>query len=342
MSIYEKAPGRWFIRYRSGSRDIRRYAGPTRELAEQALAVASVKEARERILGVRETPSVTFSAFRPRFASLLAAKSPRWAVVSMGHFDAIAEIIGSVPLKDITPAMVEDLLLRLRDQRGLRNATVNRYRSTMSALMKAAVDRGLAEKNPVAAVRAAREEVKPIPWFGLPELHRLIAAVPPEHRALVIMAAETGLRRGELGRLEWRDVSLDRRAVTVRQSKSGRPRDVPLTAWATETLSGIPREATPLRGPALVWPGLDLNQVSRDFPSWTVKAGLPRMSFHGLRHGFASRLMRKGVDPATIMRLGGWASLSMVMRYGSHAPADAGRAAIGLLNEPAERRAATA
>ena len=59
-------------------------------------------------------------------------------------------------------------------------------------------------------------------------------------------------------------------------------------------------------------------------PDWTV-------SWHGLRHTWASRLTMAGVDPRTLQTLGNWRSLSMVERY-SHLSPDVRRDAVRLLD----------
>jgi len=58
---------------------------------------------------------------------------------------------------------------------------------------------------------------------------------------IIVMAINTGMRRGELFDLKWFDVDFNRRIVHVRQSKSGRPRVIPLNSTAQTLLKGLPK-----------------------------------------------------------------------------------------------------
>ena len=63
-----------------------------------------------------------------------------------------------------------------------------------------------------------------------------------EHlRPIVIMALNTGMRKSEILNLKWSDVDLIHGKIYIRSSKSGRPRDVDINQWLTDTLTEIPR-----------------------------------------------------------------------------------------------------
>jgi integrase len=99
-------------------------------------------------------------------------------------------------------------------------------------------------------------------------------------------------------------------------SKSGKPRPVELSSIVLETLRRLPRRLdTPLIFP-------DCRKISHRFPGWVTEAKLPgKVTFHTLRHTFASRLVMAGVDLLTVKDLGGWGDLAMVQRYAHLAPA---------------------
>jgi integrase len=133
---------------------------------------------------------------------------------------------------------------------------------------------------------------------------------------VVCLALNTGLRRGELLSLTWRDVDLDARMLTVRaaNAKSGKQRHVPLnteafsvmTAWAAQSVKG-----------ATVF---NVASVKNSWGNVVSLAALKGFRFHDLRHHFASKLVAKGVDLNTVRELLGHADLKMTLRYAHLAP----------------------
>ena len=149
--------------------------------------------------------------------------------------------------------------------------------------------------------------------------------VSPHAAAHVLFARlNTGLRRGELLQLQWGDVDLHRRLLTVRGegAKTGQTRHVPLNSEIVGVLktwapcSGEPsgfvlsgRDATvPLTGARKAWRG-----VLRE-------ARISSFRFHDLRHTFASKLAMAGVDLNTVRELLGHRKISMTLRYAHLAP----------------------
>jgi integrase len=133
---------------------------------------------------------------------------------------------------------------------------------------------------------------------------------------LVLLAMNTGLRRGELLALQWADINLDARMLTVRRenAKSGKQRHVPLNGEAADVLH---RWALQSGSRSRVF------DVASTKSSWTTllaSAKIETFRFHDLRHHFASRLVMAGVDLNTVRELLGHADLAMTLRYAHLAP----------------------
>jgi integrase len=130
------------------------------------------------------------------------------------------------------------------------------------------------------------------------------------------MALFTGMRRGELFKLQWQDVDFDREFVHIRDPKGGQDQKIPLNAAARQVLLEHPRTDSPF-----VFPGrgggqrVDINkQVNRI----KRQAGLPKdfRAVHGLRHVYASMLASSGeVDLYTLQKLLTHKSSAMTQRY---------------------------
>ncbi|WP_244858614.1 MULTISPECIES: tyrosine-type recombinase/integrase [Lysobacteraceae] len=143
---------------------------------------------------------------------------------------------------------------------------------------------------------------------------------------VVLLAMNTGLRRGELLSLNWTDVDFDARILTVRSenAKNGRQRHIPLNAEATGVLRSWVRRST---GAGV----FDIADIKTAWNSLIQSAGLEKFRFHDLRHHFASKLVMAGVDLNTVRELLGHSDIKMTLRY-SHLGPDHLAAAVAKLS----------
>jgi len=149
-------------------------------------------------------------------------------------------------------------------------------------------------------------------------------------RPIVLIALNTGLRRGELLALRWADINLERRTLTVRGSgaKSAQTRHVPLNVEAHRILEGWKAQQEQTDG--FVFPGRNgaaLTHFKRSWAGVLESAGLAfppehprRFRFHDARHDFASKLVMAGVDLNVVRALLGHSDISMTLRYAHLAP----------------------
>jgi integrase len=130
------------------------------------------------------------------------------------------------------------------------------------------------------------------------------------------MALFTGMRRGELFRLQWQDVDFERGFIHIRQPKGGQDQKIPLNQAARELLTNHPRTDSPF-----VFPGRGGNQrtdINKQVTRIKKAAGLPKdfRALHGLRHVYASMLASSGqVDLYTLQKLLTHKSAAMTQRY---------------------------
>ncbi len=130
------------------------------------------------------------------------------------------------------------------------------------------------------------------------------------------MALFTGMRRGELFRLQWQDLDFERGFIYIRTPKGGQDQKIPLTAAARDLLTNQPRTGSPY-----VFPGRGGNQrtdINKQVTRIKEAAGLPKdfRALHGLRHTYASMLASSGqVDLYTLQKLLTHKSAAMTRRY---------------------------
>lgn len=133
---------------------------------------------------------------------------------------------------------------------------------------------------------------------------------------VVLLAMNTGLRRGELLALDWSDINLQARMLTVRRenAKSGKQRHVPLNA---EAMAVLRQWASQDSGSGSVF---GISGIKSSWDTLLTTAQIEGFRFHDLRHHFASRLVMAGVDLNTVRELLGHADLTMTLRYAYLAP----------------------
>jgi integrase len=328
--------------------------GPEKRLAEDLLADLQARVAREEALGFKYVaPATLAEVWRVVEPARRGQLHPRWFRYHKRQIEVAAEYFGDKPVKDLVPHDVEDFMAHLKD-RGCRPATARRYLASLSPVLDEAVKRGLARTNVAAGVKRPRLVDPEVPFLGEPEIRRLIAGAMGELKPIIAILADTGLRRGELLSLEWRDVDLARGTVVVRHSKTGRGREVPLTARAREAFEALRagRGPIPLRGEDRIFegalgckrtphtreghvPGTDRDRLearlTTRFRRLAKSLGMTGVSVHTLRHSCASRMVAAGVPLSFVARVTGHSTLSCAARYGKHAPTDAGRQAIRAL-----------
>ncbi|MCC5869613.1 MAG: site-specific integrase [Gammaproteobacteria bacterium] len=235
---------------------------------------------------------------------------------------------------------------------GKATTTCNRDVTALKSALQRALDWGLLDVNPLAKVKPLKVDATGrVRFLSDAEEQRLRAALErrdherrearertntwraarshplfpslmgyTDHLApMTLVALNTGLRRGELFNLEWRDVDVERRILTVRGegAKSAQTRYVPLNKEARRVLRAWKGDA------GLVFPGQDgarLDNIKKAWANLMEAAGITGFRFHDLRHTFASKLVMGGVDLNTVRELLGHADLQMTLRYAHLAP----------------------
>jgi len=152
------------------------------------------------------------------------------------------------------------------------------------------------------------------------QLQNLLDAIEQEPNVqaanIMRMALFTGMRRGELFRLQWDDLDFDRGFILLRNPKGGVDQKIPLNMSAREVLQQHPRSDSPY-----VFPGRGGNQrtdIKKQVNRIKERAGLPKdfRALHGLRHVYASILASSGkVDMYTLQKLLTHKSPQMTQRY---------------------------
>ncbi len=219
--------------------------------------------------------------------------------------------------------------------RPLTNNSKNRIVTLLHGVMARACKVYGLPVNPVAGIE--RHPVRlagDIDVFSPEEVWALVrAAASEQDGAIFLTAAFTGLRRGELIALHWRDVDFAGSLLRVRASyaagaltapKSGKVRSVPLAPDVAKALAKLSQRSYFTGEDDLVFVGeagsyLDGSALRRRYKSALKKAKLRPLRFHDLRHTFGTRMIAKA-DIRRVQEWMGHADIQTTMRYLHYAP----------------------
>jgi integrase len=151
---------------------------------------------------------------------------------------------------------------------------------------------------------------------------------------MVLRSLNTGLRRGELFSLHWKNVNSDRAMLTVQgdTAKSGKTRHVPLNVIAVQLLKDWRAQSLQTD---LVFSSHNNNPFNNVKKAWAIileSADIQGFRWHDIRHHFASKLVMAGVDLNTGRELLGHADIKMTLRYAHLAPEHKAKAVAKLLD----------
>lgn len=210
----------------------------------------------------------------------------------------------------------QDLIDLLEDKPAA--ATKNRYTSFLSAVLKNAVENGWLQDNEMPRLMRFKENNQRLTFLTTGEIDRLLDALEPPHKQAAIVAVETGLRRGNVYGLLWSQVDFERRLILIdgADTKGGKSLRIPLTDKAYDAIEFM--KLSQSRPNAKIFPfGFSHDKFTRA----KIIAGLADdVTFHTLRHTWASHAAMNGMPLLKLQKLGGWSSLDMVLRYSHLSP----------------------
>lgn len=205
-----------------------------------------------------------------------------------------------------------------RTPNGVANSTINRHMEAIQRVLNMTV-----KWKWVTSVPKPRRLTEPegrLRWLTLEEIDRLLKALPPHLNQMARFSLASGLRENNVLYLEWSQVDLNRKVCWMHadQTKAKKTITVPLSSEAIAVL----RERKGIDDVhVFTYEGDVMSKASTN--GWyraLKKANITGFTWHGLRHTWASYHVMNGTPLEVLQKLGGWASLDMVMKYAHLAP----------------------
>lgn len=336
---------------------------PKRGIQQYVMAEAERIEKKFKY-GVEESDQTHFEQYAENW---LKRQEPFFKATTYAGYkrnlDIVYPLIGGIPLAKLLPMTLEEMCEELRKRPGrggncIKETTVQKYLETVSSVLEDAKKNDIIPFNPAHRVRKKHfeKEVQHIPQkYEMRKLMRAIQYEPILYRAYYTLAITTGLRRGELCALQWRDIT-GACELTVRRSrscasgqivesdtKSHRERivTIPLGIWELlmalrqqQVLhSGVPdREQSIFTDPDGHVPHPDT--FTRHLRKLYKKCGLPEeYHLHTLRHFYATYLLQEGTSKQVAASLLGHADTAFLERTYCHPQDVAKRQAANLMQD---------
>lgn len=285
----------------------RRLRGSTnaqnKEVAERIAAETEARAWKRRLDG----PQAVLTFAQAAMLYRAAGKSDRFLAPIEDHWK-------NTLVKDITGGAIRSSALALYPNTS--GATLNRHVIVPTqAIINHAAESSLCAKISVRRFPVETKIKTPATWEWV---QAFMAHSSPHLAGLACFMFLTGARVGEALALEWEDIDFQKRTALIRQTKIGDERIAHLPQPLVVALANIERA-----------PGRTVFRYTAHCSadkSWRAaikRAKIAPLSFHSCRHGFATALLRAGIDVVTIAKLGGWKTPQHVLQTYGHASDDA-------------------
>jgi integrase len=252
----------------------------------------------------------------------------------------ISKDFGAFFPKKCSTLTTEDLTRWQDDEtsKGKKASSLNRATNAFCAMLRWARENDKIENCPLVQKKIKKlqesdtDEI--IRYLTAEERPRLLAALDQREKSgekdylktLVLVALNTGVRRGALLQLRWDDVNFEAKTIRLRRAtaKADKLEYIPMNTIVFKTLSEwrifkqktAPRERLLFSGPK----GAPMHDVRSSWKKVLRDAGIENFRWHDMRHDFASQLVMAGVNILTVKALLTHSNLDQTLRYAHLAP----------------------
>lgn len=225
---------------------------------------------------------------------------------------------------DITLKELEEFKTYLLTERKIANATVNRYRATLSKMFNLGIANKLIKENPVKDFKALRERNVKIRFLTVEEEQRLYEVLGHTNKHLepiITCALQTGMRKGEIFNLRWSSIDFEYGFIELLETKSGKSRKIPISERLRSILFNNLQANT---GNEYVFinpeTGKPYTDIKHSFHTVLKRANIKNFRFHDLRHTVATRLATNNIDLIVVKEILGHSKIETTMRYAHAIP----------------------
>ena len=315
MAVYRPKKSKFYwidyyykgTRYRESSESIRKRD------AEQLLAQRKY-EIRQGTFNPEVKRDITFGEFLPDYMEWAIDHKKRSTIERNELFlKHLEPYVSGKRLSEIDIPLVERYKKKRKDH-GASNATINRERSFLKAVLNKAVKWRVIKENPLQFMESLPETNLFNRYLTVDETHALIEASENHLKPLLVTSIYTGLRWGNVRKLKWSEVDLQNGVINLEDTKNG-VKIYPLPEVVRQEIMRVKKNSSLyiFLNPETGKPWRNLRAA---FERAKKKAGIQgHFRIHDLRHSFASNLVMAGSDMKTVQELLGHRNITTTMRY---------------------------
>jgi integrase len=325
----------WIDYYDSGGRRHRKKIGSQKTVAELALKDVKVKIAKGEYLGIYEEKKTLLKDFSKKYLKMV---QPNLSPTSYARFEGIINnhLEKAFPcyLYKISKKQIQEYIQKRSEE--VEPATINQETKRLRHMLNKAIEWGYLKENPCKGIKNMKEPSGRIRYLSRDEIDKLLKACDvsslaenPNNKGrtfskiitaylkpIVQIAIHSGMRRGEIMNLRWKDIDFKERRIILEKTKNNERRAIPMNDTLYQVLQSLPVHLHAEK----VFPDINGNMVTVTFKRACKRAGIEDFRFHDLRHSFASYLTMGGENLRTVQTLLGHKDLRMTMRYSHLSP----------------------
>jgi integrase len=319
MGVFKKN-NRWWIDYYVNGRRVRKAISKSKTEAEKVLTKIQSEILHKRY-AIPEDKKITFTDFAEKIVENQTKLTKRGRQTYISLLKNLVVYFGDYYIDEINDYHCEQYKrkrIKQKCQKGdktLSPAYINRDLSLLRSVLNKAVRWGYLSTNPVKKIEFFKEEPKER-ILTIDEMKKLIDTAKNPLKNIILVALNTGMRQNEIYNLEWHQVNIDERFITVQKTKTKKLRRIPLNKTMVELFSRLYSEngtnrfvfTNPKRGTHYVF----------NHGVWKkllIKAGIENLRFHDLRHCFATYALLKGGDLISLKETLGHSDITTTARY---------------------------
>ncbi|WP_022846759.1 tyrosine-type recombinase/integrase [Desulfurobacterium sp. TC5-1] len=297
MRLFKRENGYWYIEYERNKR-------VSLKTKNKQKAIKLFKEFQalyyQRKAGIIRK-SITLSDFLNEYIEWVSESR------SQGTYKKILtitkqflEFCGNIPIDALDVKLFDRYIIHLRKKK-LSFQTINGHIRHLKAAFNKAVNWNYIDKNPIASYKLLKIQEK-LPRFMMPEqIHKVASIIDNKIlREIFYFLVYTGMRRGELVSLTWKQIDLKNGIIILDKTKNKKVRIIPIHPFLKRILLEKLEEDPDPR--ERVFP-VKADFVTKGLKRYFRKAGIPEFRVHDLRHTFASLLAMEGVSLKIVKEL---------------------------------------